>query len=214
MISYFWIYDIKIIWYHSSVISYPISLISIFNIMNDIIHDIMVLHLWYHSQYLWYPFWYHVWYHIWYHGPASMITRYDIIALWSQSTYHKLSCAISEKSSMKLYLMTRWLYPPPKTHCIERCRSRTLQVQVQDVQNQRRWFSTLLGEALLVLVVKRFLMLANTTWAFSCKPMQPAAWLDNLLPWCCMQGHHSWSWTRHLQELTNQLGTSTRYRVT
>ncbi len=159
---------------------------------------------WYHSQYLWYPYWYHVWYHIWYHGPASMISRlYAILSLWYQSTYHKLSCSISEKSSMIAYVMTRWLYPPPKS-----------QVQVQDVRNWRLWFSALLDEARLVLVVKCFLMLANATWAFSCKLMQQAAWQDNLLSWCCMQGRHSWSWTRCLQEFRNQLGTLTRYRVT
>ncbi len=147
-----------------------------------------------------------------------MISRlYDIIALWYQSTYHKLSCAISDKSSMisyMYYMMTRWLYPPPKTRCIERCRSRALQVQVQDVQNQQRWFGALLDEARLVLVVKCFLMLANATWTFSCKQMQQAAWRDNLLPWCCMQGSHSWSWTRCLQEFAYQLGTPTRNRMT
>ncbi len=108
--------------------------------MYDIIYDIMVLHLWYHSQYLWYPYWYHVWYHIWYHGPAPMISRlYDIMALWYQSTYHKLSCAISVKSSMISYMMTRWLYPPLKTCCIERwiifCLDAVCRVVIPEVEH-------------------------------------------------------------------------------
>ncbi len=193
MISYQISQEISI-WYHTSE--------SMISRLYDIIAQ------WHHSQYLWYPYWYHVWYRIWYLGPASMISRlYDIIALWYQITYHKLSYAISEKFSMISYMMTRWLYPQPKTRCIERCRSHALQVQVQDVQNRWRWFSAILDEARLVFVV----MLANTTWAFSCKMMQRAAWRDNLLPWCCMQGRHSWSWTRRLPEFTNQLGTPTRY---
>ncbi len=183
--------------------------------MYDIMYDIMVLHLWYHSQYLWYPY-----------LISCMISHmiswpciYDIKIIWYHSSMisehiSQLSCPISEKSSMIAYMMTRWLYPLLKTRCIERCRSRALQVQAQDVQSRRLWLSALLNEALLVLVVKRFLMLANASWAFSCKPMQRAAWRDNLLPWCCTQGRRSWSWTNHLQEFTNQLGTPTRYRVT
>ncbi len=98
--------------------------------------------------------------------------------------------------------MTRWLYPWPKTRCIERCRGRALQVQVQDVQNRRHWSSALLDEACFVLCVRRILMLADA---------MNSCWRDNLLPWCCMQGHHSSGWACSVQEPTNQLGTpSTR----
>ncbi len=62
---------------------------------------------------------FHVWYKIWYQR-------------WYQVWYRT---------------WWRCLYPQPKTRCIERCRSRALQVQVQDVQNQRRRSSALLDEA-------------------------------------------------------------------
>ncbi len=50
-------------------------------------------------------------------------------------------------------MISRCLYPPLKTCLVERCRSSTLQVQVQDVQNWRWWSSALLDEARLVLSV-------------------------------------------------------------
>jgi hypothetical protein len=53
------------------------------------------------------------------------------------------------------YMMVRCICPPQKTCCIKRCRSRSLQVQVQDVENRRRWSSALLDEARLVLSVRR-----------------------------------------------------------
>ncbi len=92
-----------------------------------------------------YWYWYHIWYHIWCHSPASMISRtYDIIGRWCQSKYHKLACIISEISSMRSYMISRCVYPPPKTRLVERCGSRALQVQVQHVQNRRRWSGVLL----------------------------------------------------------------------
>ncbi len=119
------------------------------------IYDIMGL--WYHIEYHEYYVWYHVWYNAWHHGPACIISRtYDIIGQWYQSTYHHLSCIISEMiSSMISNMISRCLYPPLKTRCIERYRSRALQVQVQDVQNRWRWSSALLDEARLVLGVRR-----------------------------------------------------------
>jgi hypothetical protein len=62
---------------------------------------------------------------------------------------------ISMISIMISYMMARCLYPPPKTRCIERCQSRALQVQVQDVQNRRWWSGALLDDARLVLGVRR-----------------------------------------------------------
>jgi hypothetical protein len=78
----------------------------------------------------------------------SLISRTcDIMEQWYQSTYN--ICVISAISSMISYMISRCLYPPLKTCLVERCRSRALQVQVHDVQNQQRWSSTFLDEARL-----------------------------------------------------------------
>ena len=116
-----------------------------------------IMGLWYHIKYHGYYVWYHVWYYPWYHCPACMISRtYDIIGQWYQSTYHKFSCMISEMiSSMISNMISSCLYPPLKTRCIERCRSRALQVQVQDVQNRWLRSSALLDKARPVLGVRR-----------------------------------------------------------
>ncbi len=53
------------------------------------------------------------------------------------------------------YMMVRCLYQQLKTLCIEHCRSRSLHVQVQEVQNQLQWSSALLDKARLVLSVWR-----------------------------------------------------------
>ncbi len=87
-----------------------------------------------------------------------MISRtYDIMIIgqWYQITFFKCSCVISEQSSMISYMMETCLYPQPKTRYIECCRSRALQVQVQDVHNRWRWSSALLDKALPVLRVQR-----------------------------------------------------------
>ncbi len=164
------------------------------DIMYDITYDIMALHLWYQDH---------------------MISQlYDVRAHITNFMCILSLCNIREIK----YMMTRWLYTPPKMCCIECCLSWALHFQVHDVQNRPWWSSALLddSEELLVLIVNNNLMLADATWAFSCnlKLIQLAAWLDNLLPWCCMQGCHSWSWTHSLQEFMNQLGTPTGFRVT
>ncbi len=201
--------------------------------MYDITYDAIILHLRYQDYMISWLYdirvicdiiWYQYRYHVWYQCMPHIIYDIYILLVWYQGTYHKLSCMISEMilsmiskmiSIMISYMMARCLYPPLKTSCIEHCQSRALQVQVQDVLNRQMWSSTLLDEALLVLGVQRILMSANATWAFSCSLMQwREAWQDNLLHWCCMQGRPSWSWTRSLQEFTNQLGTPTGFRVT
>ncbi len=104
----------------------------------------------------------------WYYDITG-IAHWQLELEWSyQSTYlTKLSFVIFEKSTWSMTwisympVMTRNLYPQPKTRCIFGCRSRALQVQVQDDQtwnpSRRRWFSALLRldhKALLVLGVR------------------------------------------------------------
>ncbi len=112
----------------------------------------------------------------------------SILSVWYQSTYHKRSCMISEMissmiSKMIAYMMERCLYQQPKMRCIERCWSRTLQVQVQDVQN-RWWSSALLDKARLVLSVRRILLRRSVS-QYPCtgelEILKALAWRDNPL---------------------------------
>ncbi len=175
-------------------------------------------------------------------SPACMISRtYDIVGQWYQSTYHKLSCMISEMiSSMISNMISRCLYPPLKTRCIERCRS--LHIQVALCRFKCRMFKIGDGDLAPSSTRPGTSSASDASRPAMCDIVCPSQSLSldvgpptKLAPSSSLSGRvctggrscvstqaplaqapgcSSGSWTRCLQEFMCQMGIQTGFRVT
>ncbi len=103
--------------------------------------------------------WYHMWYYMIYVLISCMISCMISVSCLYDIRAHITNVLVWYQRWYQRWYHTWWqgVYTNSrKRACIERCRSRALQVQAQDVQNRRRWSSALLEEARLVLGVRRF----------------------------------------------------------